>query len=252
MQNALTPLPADALSAVPASSEALGGASVPPALLPEAVLPEAVLSDPARIRAAVNETLARPEFPPELEAPVRSFFERLGEWLQTMFAGISLWSAANPVPAWIVFCILLLLLIAIIVHLIYTLSGGFNLGVKAARRTSPASWEILEGEGRSWAEGLMRAREALERGEHRRALWIAHRVLLGLLDERGLIHFAGHKTNQVYLQECERTAAPYPLLQALTELYEQAVYAAYPVSPENIGQQLQAVQQLSQEAPRGA
>lgn len=247
MENALTPLPADALSTVPASAEALGGASVPPP-----VLPEPVLTDPALIRAAADETLARPEFPPELEAPVRSFLEQLGEWLKTMFAGISLWSAANPVPAWIVFCILLLVLLAIIVHLIYTLSEGLNIGGKATRRTSPASWEILEGEGRSWAEGLMRAREALERGEHRRALWIAHRVLLGLLDERGLIQFAGHKTNQVYLQECEPTAAPYPLLQTLTELYEQTVYAPYPVSPDILAKQLQAVQQLSQEAPRGA
>lgn len=222
-------------------------ASTPPPSAAE--LSTVPLTDPAQIHALATETLARPEFPKELDVPLRSSLEQLAELLQGMFAGISLWSAANPVPAWIVFCILLLVLIAIVVHLVYTLSDGFRLGRSSQRRPTHSSWEILEGEAHSWAEGLARAREALAAGEHRRALWIAHRVLLGLLDERGLIHFAGHKTNQAYLSECASSAAPYPLLQTLTELYEQAVYAAHPVPPERVATQLQAVQLLSQEAP---
>ena len=41
------------------------------------------------------------------------------------------------------------------------------------------------------------ARDELKEGDVRRAVWIAHRVLLGLLDEQGAIKFAGWKTNSI-------------------------------------------------------
>jgi len=59
----------------------------------------------------------------------------------------------------------------------------------------------------------------------RRAVWIAHRVLLGLLDEQGAIKFAGWKTNSHYLGECARSHPWYAIFAELSDLYERAIYA---------------------------
>ena len=49
--------------------------------------------------------------------------------------------------------------------------------------------------------------------------------MLGLLDERGAIKFAGWKTNSYYLRECAASHPWYTTFAELTSVYERAVYA---------------------------
>lgn len=154
----------------------------------------APLTDPETIRRLTHETVNRPEFPAS-SPDTQNSLKALAAFLERIFTAISLWSAANPVWAWVVFGILLGLLILLVVHIVrvglQSTGGRSAAGDLRAR----ARWAMLEGAGNSWQEGLRSAFEALERGELRRAVWIAHRVLLGLLDEQGAITFAGFKTN---------------------------------------------------------
>jgi len=181
---------------------------------------------PEKIREVTREVLERPEFTEPSRWP-EIFLEMLKaikEWLDAL----GTWSEANPVFARVLFVLALLILLACLAHLIYlALADVLPFGRKKDS-TAPRStrWEILEGTATNWHEALIVARDMLREGNVRRAIWIAHRVLLGLLDEQGAIKFAGWKTNSHYLGECARSHPWYPTFAELTELYENAVYAS--------------------------
>lgn len=210
----------------------------------------APLTDPETIRRLTHETVNRPEFPAS-SPDTQNSLKALAAFLERIFAAISLWSAANPVWAWVVFGILLGLLILLVIHIIrvglQSTGGRSAAGDLRAR----ARWAMLEGAGNSWQEGLRSAFEALERGELRRAVWIAHRVLLGLLDEQGAITFAGFKTNAAYVQECAPQHPFFPTLQALTEVYERVIYADQPVASATLLELLYRLQAHGQAGGQG-
>ena len=181
---------------------------------------------PEIIREATREILERPEFtePSRWHEIFLEMLNAIKEWLDALGA----WSEANPVLARVLFVVALLILLACLAHLLYlaladVLPFGRKKDTTAARSTR---WEILEGTATNWRDALQVARDMLKEGNVRRAVWIAHRVLLGLLDEQGAIKFAGWKTNSHYLGECARSHPWYPTFAELTELYENAVYAS--------------------------
>ena len=181
---------------------------------------------PEAIRAATREILNRPEFaePSGWHEIFLEMLKAIKQWLDALAA----WSEANPILARVVFVVALLILLVCLAHLIYlALADVLPFGRKKDR-TAPRStrWEILQGTATNWQEALMIARDMLKEGNVRRAIWIAHRVLLGLLDEQGAIKFAGSKTNSQYLVECARSHPWYPTFAELTDLYEDAVYAS--------------------------
>jgi hypothetical protein len=177
------------------------------------------------IRAATREILDRPEFT-EPSRWWQIFFEMvkaIKEWLDTLSA----WSEANPVLARVLFVIALLVLLVCLAHLLYlALADVLPFGRK---KNSPPTrsnrWEILQGTATNWHEALRMARDELKEGDVPRAVWIAHRVLLGLLDEQGAIKFAGWKTNSHYLGECARSHPWYAIFAELSDLYERVIYA---------------------------
>ncbi len=180
---------------------------------------------PATIREVTREVLDRAEFaePSRWHETLLEFLNAIKEWL----GSLSAWSEANPMLARLLFILALLLLIACLAHLLYlTLADVLPFGRKRDRGTqAPTPFEILEGAAHDWREALQFARRMLSENNPRRAIWIAHRVLLGLLDQQGAIKYAGWKTNSHYLGECAQAHPWYSTFAELTEMYDKAVYA---------------------------
>jgi hypothetical protein len=181
---------------------------------------------PETIREATREILERPEFaePSRWHEIFLEMLKAIKDWLDALGA----WSEANPIVARVLFVVALLILLACLAHLLYlALADVLPFGRKKETTTARSTrWEILEGTATNWHDALQVARDMLKEGNVRRAVWIAHRVLLGLLDEQGAIKFTGWKTNSHYLGECARSHPWYPTFAELTELYENAVYAS--------------------------
>ena len=207
---------------------------------------------PETIRAATREILAQAEFtePSRWYETLVEFLKSIKEWLD----GLSAWSAANPVLARVLFALAILLLIVCLAHLLYlALADVLPFGRKhAGTKASAAPIEILEGAANDWREALQIARRMLAENNPRRAIWITHRVLLGLLDQQGAIKFAGWKTNSYYLGECAQSHAWYATFAELTEMYDGAIYARRDASADNAAALLGRVDRLYGDAGSAA
>lgn len=203
---------------------------------------------PETIRDATRAILDRPEFaePPRWHQTLFDILMAIKEWLDRL-AG---WSEAHPTLARILFILALLILLACLGHLAYlALADALPFRRKKdAANGRPARWEILEGTAANWRDALQLARAKLAEGDLRRAIWIAHRVLLGLLDQQGAVQFAGWKTNSQYLRECAQAHPWHSTFTELTELYDQVVYASRHVSADLVEALVSRVDRLYGEA----
>ncbi len=198
------------------------------------VAPLEGVPDAEAIRQATREILRRPEFsgPSPWEETLRSLLKMIHDSL----SGLAEWSVQNPTLARIAAIVVALLMAASLIHILYLALADLWPFQKALRQTPDRSsrWDILEGVAANWREGLNVARRLLEEGDCRRAVWIAHRVFLGLLDERGAIRFAGWKTNAHYLSEVAPSHPWYSTFAEFTDLYDQAIYAHKPASQSSV------------------
>jgi len=203
---------------------------------------------PDKIREATRAVLDRPEFaePSRWHEYLIDILTAIKEWLDKLGS----WSEANPLLARILFIIALLLLLACLAHVLYlALADVLPFRRKSANKSGrPARWEILEGAATNWREALQLARAKLSEGDLRRATWIAHRVLLGLLDQQGALQFAGWKTNSHYLRECAQAHPWRPTFAELTELYDQVVYASRNISADAVEALVLRVDRMCSEA----
>lgn len=190
------------------------------------------IPSPEKIREATRAILDRPEFsePPPWYRFLFDIVNAVKEWLDRLGS----WSQANPAWARVLFVVALVILLVCLAHVLYlALADALPFRRKkefaAAQR---ARWEILEGTATNWRDALQLARATLKEGNVRRAIWIAHRVLLGLLDEQGAVKFAGWKTNSHYLKECASNHPWHATFAEVTALYEQAVYASRQISAD--------------------
>jgi len=199
--------------------------------MPHAAPPHQI-PPPEQIREAARAILDRPEFAEpsrwyellfDLLNAIRAWLDRLGSW-----------SEANPALARVFFVVALLILLVCLGHVLYlALADVLPFRRKKDHAATERSrWEILQGAATNWREALQLARAMLKEGNARRAIWIAHRVLLGLLDEQGAVKFAGWKTNSHYLSECARNHPWHATFAEVTALYEQVVYASRQVSTD--------------------
>lgn len=187
---------------------------------------------PEKIREATRAILDRPEFaePPRWHEFLFALLNAIKAWLDRLGG----WSEANPTLARALFVIGLVILLACLGHMLY-LALADVLPFRSKRTQTAAQrarWEILGGTATNWREALQVARAMLKEGNPRRAIWIAHRVLLGLLDEQGAVKFAGWKTNSHYLRECAQNHPWHPTFAEVTALYEQVVYASRQISTD--------------------
>ncbi len=200
------------------------------------------------IREATRAVLDRPEFaePPTWHQMLLDMMLAVKEWLDRLAS----WSEANPALARVLFIAAVVILLACLAHLLY-LALADTLPFRRRRVASAgrkARWEILEGAATDWRDALQLARAKLAEGDLKRAVWIAHRVLLGLLDQQGAVHFTGWKTNSHYLRECASAHPWRNNFAELTELYEQVVYASRQVSAEVVEASVAQVDGLCAEA----
>jgi hypothetical protein len=179
------------------------------------------------VRETVRQVLSRPEFSRTGEIP---WFTALIRWFEEASGKFTAWAGNHPVLGWVVLVLLVVVLVALVLHLIYLAMGGALPWRTSGGEASPPPGTILEGEADSWQQGLAKAQEALAQGNLRLAVWITHRVLLGLLDENGSIRFARGKTNTEYLNECPRAHPRYETLSRLTQVYDRVVYGHRAVS----------------------
>jgi hypothetical protein len=209
-----------------------------------AVAPALRAPAPEAVREATREILARAEFtePSRWYEILFQILRAIKEWLDALGA----WAEANPTTARVLFIIAVIVLIGCLVHLGYLVLADvipFG-GAKKRKARERSRWEILQGTASDWREALQVARARLAEGDVRRAVWIAHRVLLGLLDEQGAIQFSGWKTNSHYLRECASGHPWYATFAALTALYENTVYASRPAPAAEAAALLGRVDQL--------
>jgi len=178
------------------------------------------------IRSATQAVLARKEFQPQHD-PL-DFLRKLLSGLEGLGSGLPVW------VGWL----FLAAATGLVIYLLTRLLPGPS---KAARkRDAQALVEVLEGAATTPEEALQRAREAWRQGDQRKALWIAHRLLLFALDAREAVSFAGHKTNGDYLAECPN----HPLLHQLSGDYDRVIYAHREVDPQTVERYLQAVEEV--------
>lgn len=185
------------------------------------------------IRESARQILEQSEFREEETAYViQKWLSKLGDWLKSFQE----WSADNPFYTWIIITGLIIILILLVTHIIYTAFGD-SFGGKKTHLTHTGngrSMEVLEGKASSWREALEKAKSALASGQLHEAIWIGHRVLLGLLDEIGCIQFQGYKTNTTYLRELGKQHAWFDLLNRFTLTYETNVYGSEKSEAEEI------------------
>lgn len=185
------------------------------------------------IDAAVRETLSQPEF---RQDDFVEWWTYLIDVLKEIVRDLSEWAEAHPVLKWISVAVLSAITIILIGHIVYSIVQALP-----ARRGAPrfslsdrSVWKILEGKARNWDQALGLARDALGRGDLYQAIWIAHRLLLALLDQKGLLQFQKWKTNGEYLSECRRGGEGAALLDSLSRAYDKTVYAHEPSSGSRI------------------
>lgn len=181
---------------------------------------------PEQIRETTQAILARGEFaePSRWREMLIELLQAIKQWLDRLGS----WTESHPDLARVVFIAALVLLLVCLAHLIYlALADVLPFGRRRHQPAPPpgARWHILEGSAANWRDALELARALVREGKLRRAIWIAHRVLLGLLDQQGAIKFAGWKTNSHYLAECAPSHPWRATFAELNELYEGAVYA---------------------------
>lgn len=185
------------------------------------------------IRERAREILDQSEFRQQETAYVlQKWLSRLSDWLEKFQE----WSAKHPVYTWMIIIGLIIILILLIVHIVYTAFGDSFVSSrsKLMHLANDRSLEVLEGKAASWSEGLEKAKSALASGQSHEAIWIGHRVLLGLLDELGCIQFQGFKTNTTYLRELNSQNTWYDLLQRFTQTYEMVIYGSEPCESGDI------------------
>jgi len=181
----------------------------------------------ARVRAAIEEVLARPEFA-DLRADPNAFGRQLAEWLLSLLRRID--SALEHLPPWVFWLILawmILTLLAILAHLIYTLwrflggSGRPSLAGAAARR---AAGELLGIRELDFETVYAEAQRLLACGDWLAATKHLYVAAILWLDRHGWITFRLAKTNQDYLRQLGPHLQLQGLFRRLTEGFESIVY----------------------------
>ncbi len=181
------------------------------------------------IQEVTKQVLERSEFGAR---PWDDGIETLRETVLGWFASVGEWALeTHPAVRWTLLVVLSLVLAALVAHIVYvTLKALPQRGVVRLDLSDRAGWRALEGAARNFDEALALAHASLARGDLYRTIWIAHRLMLALLEKKGLLGFAKWKTNSQYLRECKDRGQAYDLLRSLTEAYEHIIYAHRPSS----------------------
>lgn len=192
-----------------------------------------------RIQTVVGEILSDPRF-----APRRSFWQWLGEKLSAWeFPDLARRSGWLSVLVWILGIWCVLALVAILVHLIWTLvqfmprrSAGSRTrnGRLRPKSVKPPSYEEL----RSRMVGLA------ERGAFREAV---REMMVGLvrwLDDAGVLRFHRSKTNGDYVREYHGQRGGHEQFRRFALAFDALIYGGSSCGCTDYGKMLSAFEQI--------
>lgn len=187
-----------------------------------------------RVRDTVRQVLASPEFAELREEEEEGWWQRFTAWLQEKVGGalsaVVRWIADLPAALiWVVVGWMVLTLLAIAAHLIWTVlvlvSGGT---VRRRGRSAAAASETAEpwlGVRELRFEPVYEEARALaERGQWSAAVRHLYVAMLLWLDRRGRIVFRRSKTNRDYLREVGAAGPVAELLRTVTRRFELVAY----------------------------
>ena len=186
---------------------------------------------PEAVSKVTQEILSRGEFKHLSDG--NSFWDWLDKNLD--------WPSFSPVlPE----TLLVILVLALAIFIGFMVVSLLQKGSSFHGHTSPLGRRdatvALEGSAKSFEEALAMANKAYRQKNWHRALWILHRLFLGVLDERGSIRFEKWKTNSDFLAEISPKDPYRGLFILLNQNYEAVVYGHQPMSAD-LGQLLDRV-----------
>lgn len=207
-------------------------------------------------REAVEEVLARREFA-HLHADPHGGFRAFLEWLRDAWRRTG--AALDSLPRWAFWLIvawMVLTLVAIVAHLVYTLVMLLRGSSRAALRRGTAErhqGELFGVRDLEFESVYERARDLLAEGNWGEAVRYLYVAAILWLDRTGRIAFRLSKTNWDYLRELRSDPQRHAQFRRLTERFEATVYGAERPSGDQCQTVASVVEGLVHEvAPGGA
>jgi hypothetical protein len=180
-----------------------------------------------RARSTVREVLSRREFG-DLHADGYASWRRLLLWLGGLFQRLT--SALRGLPPgtfWTVLVLIVIVLVAILAHLIYTLVmlfRGTSLTKVSRDARSKITGELLGIQELDFDKVYAEARRLMAAGEWAAATRYFYVAAILWLDRQGWIVFKRSKTNCDYIAELARRGTAQAPFRRLTQLFEPVVY----------------------------
>ncbi len=181
-------------------------------------------------RSAIREVLARREFA-DLHADPYAFWRVFLDWLEGLFRRVG--NILKGMPEWlfwIIFTWMILTLVAILAHLIYTLVMLLR-GTSSPLRSNPKGGriggELLGIKDLDFDTVYAEARRLLAAGDWPAATRYFYVAAILWLDRQGWIVFKRSKTNRDYIDELAPRARIQGSFRQLTADFEPIVYGGY-------------------------
>lgn len=152
------------------------------------------------------------------------WWERFKQWLFQQFSSLFSDSRSTNAMKWM----LIVIGSAALLFFIYKLSGMDILQVFGRRNRTSAVPSSLEEENIHEIDFEAALQAAVEKKNYRQAIRLLYLQLLKELTDRRLIDWQPGKTNRTYIQELREKPYIHDF-NALTSLFEQAWYGAFPV-----------------------
>lgn len=186
----------------------------------------------AEVARALARVYARPEFAPQRTygwaqritdawEAVKEFFARIADRLGVM-------QTAAPVLFWVIFGWMAITALAILAHLVYTVSQTWR-----ARERDPAVKPLRSAAPRpvTAADWEAEARRAAAEGRLRDAAVAHYQALLLRLDARGVLRYDSSKTPGEYRREVRRDPAAGRAFGGFLRLFEPVAFGGRALDP---------------------
>jgi len=199
-----------------------------------------------RIQTVVGEILSDPRF-----APRKSFWQWLREKLAAWeLPGRALGSGWAPIVVWILTIWCVLALLAILGHLLWTLSQFLPRRSAASRarhvRLRPEAIKSL-----SYEELRDRMARLAERGQFRGAVRVMMLGLVRWLDDAGVFRFHLSKTNGDYVREYPGGRGGHEQFRRFALAFDALIYGGSRCGPTDYGRMLSAFQRIQDHVRQG-
>jgi hypothetical protein len=179
----------------------------------------AAAPDPEQIRTALAEVLSKPEFSAQSEEPFFRLLE-LFRWLGTLYA-------SSPALFWFLLLTCLGLLVAIAVHITFTVRGVFAARDRQQNTAQGAA------ERQRLSESYRRqAGVAAEHQDYTEAIRFLFLSLVYRFDETGKAGFHREQTNHEYLSLFEHRPPLRDSLRVFVDILDNYWYGQRPAEPE--------------------